>query len=81
MNNDTSTLIRHGNAPPDGLQVWHTLPDGTLHGVKTVWYPDGQQKRMTLEYRYGKRHGPCTAWYENGIVRTQGRFQDDLSGG
>ena len=54
---------------------------GKLRGEKRVgkweaFYPNGY-KWSEVNYRDGYKHGSTTAFYENGIMRYQGRYEND----
>jgi hypothetical protein len=42
---------------------------GQYHGVSTVWYASGRQKRVERVFRYGVAHGLTRHWYPDGKLR------------
>jgi hypothetical protein len=63
-----------GSPPPRGQLVECVRPDGVVHGLSSVWYPNGHEGTLT-EYRDGTRNGRWLYWL-HGQKLIEGTFKD-----
>lgn len=63
-----------GALPPKGNVIQCILPNGTPHGLSSVWFENGHEGTMT-EYKNGVRHGKWLYWLHNHTL-AEGQFED-----
>jgi hypothetical protein len=63
-----------GSPPPAGQVVECVRPNGVVHGLSSVWYPNGHEGTLA-EYRDGKRNGRWLYWL-HGQKLVEGSFKD-----
>ncbi len=52
--------------------------NGLLHGTKTEYFQGGVLVRAKMNFREGKRNGPFIFYHDNGKVKLQGKYVNDL---
>jgi antitoxin component YwqK of YwqJK toxin-antitoxin module len=54
--------------------------DTLLHGLRTVWYPDGKPE-SSERFIHGRRQGYAIRWHENGQMRSVEHYTDGEADG
>ena len=57
-----------GAAPPDGTEMWCSLPSGIRHGTYRGWYASGTLRQQGT-YHHGSRAGAWETWSTDGHHR------------
>ncbi len=47
---------------------------------ETIYYPN-HNKKIEGEFKNGERHGKWTAWFENGVLQSEGFFKEGKNSG
>ncbi|MCX7727783.1 MAG: hypothetical protein N2053_13165, partial [Chitinispirillaceae bacterium] len=53
---------------------------GEPDSIKVIYYPNGQKYKETF-YKKGKLNGPDKSWYENGTLKSEASYVDDVPQG
>lgn len=71
--------IRATSYPEGGRRMLATYEvvhgDSVLHGLRTVWYPDGTPE-SSERYVHGRRQGYAIEWHANGQMRSVQHYTD-----
>src|SRR6185369_15123873 len=63
-----------GSPPPTGQLIECVRPNGVVHGLSSVWYPNGHEGTLT-EYSDGTRNGRWLYWLHDQKL-IEGRFKE-----